>query len=32
MIAKSREKFTKFVANDIARWRRVAGDANIKPE
>lgn len=28
----SREEFTKFVANEIARWRQVARDANIKPE
>lgn len=32
MIAMSREAFTKFAANDIARGRQVARDANIKPE
>jgi tripartite-type tricarboxylate transporter receptor subunit TctC len=28
----SREQFTRFVANEIQRWRKVALDANIKPE
>lgn len=28
----SREQFTKFVNNEIVRWRKVAQDANIKPE
>ncbi len=28
----SREQFTRFVANEIQRWRQVALDANIKPE
>jgi len=28
----SREQFTKFVASEITRWRKVAQDANIKPE
>ncbi len=28
----SREEFTRFVANEIQRWRKVAQDANIKPE
>lgn len=28
----SREQFTKFVANEIVRWRKVAQDSGIKPE
>ncbi len=28
----SREQFTRFVANEIQRWRKVAMEANIKPE
>ena len=28
----SREQFTKFVNNEIVRWRKVAQDSNIKPE
>ncbi len=28
----SREQFTQFVANEITRWRKVALEANIKPE
>ena len=28
----SREQFTKFVTNEIVRWRKVAQDSNIKPE
>ncbi len=28
----SREQFTKFVANEITRWRKVAQDSGIKPE
>lgn len=28
----SREQLTKFVANEISRWRKVALEANIKPE
>lgn len=28
----TREQFTRFVANEIQRWRKVALDANIKPE
>jgi tripartite-type tricarboxylate transporter receptor subunit TctC len=28
----SREQFTKFVANEIVRWRIVAQDSGIKPE
>jgi len=28
----SRDQFTKFVANEIVRWRKVAQDSNIKPE
>ena len=28
----TREQFTKFIANEITRWRKVALDANIKPE
>jgi len=28
----TREQFTKFVSNEITRWRKVARDANIKPE
>ena len=28
----SREQFTRFVANEITRWRKVALEANIKPE
>jgi tripartite-type tricarboxylate transporter receptor subunit TctC len=28
----SREQFTTFIAGDIARWRKVARDANIKPD
>ncbi|MGE5523574.1 MAG: Bug family tripartite tricarboxylate transporter substrate binding protein [Rhodospirillaceae bacterium] len=30
--AMSREQFTKFVSNEITRWRKVAQEANIKPE
>ena len=28
----SREQFTKFVNNEIVRWRKVAQDSSIKPE
>jgi tripartite-type tricarboxylate transporter receptor subunit TctC len=28
----SREQFTRFVGNEIQRWRKVAVEANIKPE
>ena len=28
----SREQFTKFVANEIVRWRKVAQDSGIKPD
>jgi tripartite-type tricarboxylate transporter receptor subunit TctC len=28
----TREQFTKFVTNEITRWRQAARDANIKPE
>jgi len=28
----SREQFTKFIANEITRWRKVAQDSGIKPE
>jgi len=28
----SRDQLTRFVANEIARWRKVALEANIKPE
>ncbi|MEQ1774274.1 MAG: tripartite tricarboxylate transporter substrate binding protein [Burkholderiales bacterium] len=28
----SREQLTKFVSNEITRWRQVARDANIQPE
>ncbi|HWI12725.1 MAG TPA: tripartite tricarboxylate transporter substrate binding protein [Burkholderiales bacterium] len=28
----SREPFTKFVSNEITRWRKVAQESNIKPE
>ena len=28
----TREQFTRFVANEIQRWRKVALEANIKPE
>ena len=28
----SREQFTKFVANEIQRWRKVAVDSGIKPD
>jgi tripartite-type tricarboxylate transporter receptor subunit TctC len=28
----SREEFTKFIANEIQRWRKVALEANIQPE
>jgi tripartite-type tricarboxylate transporter receptor subunit TctC len=28
----TREQFTGFVANEITRWRKVAQEANIKPE
>ena len=27
-----REPFARFIANEIQRWRKVALDANIKPE
>jgi hypothetical protein len=27
-----REQFTKFINNEIVRWRKVAQDSNIKPE
>jgi tripartite-type tricarboxylate transporter receptor subunit TctC len=30
--AMSREQFTKFVSNEITRWRKVAQESNIKPE
>ena len=30
--AMTREQFTRFIANEITRWRKVAQDANIKPE
>ena len=30
--AMSRDQFTKFVANEIARWRKVAREANVRPE
>ena len=30
--AMTREEFTKFVANEITRWRQAARDANIKAE
>jgi tripartite-type tricarboxylate transporter receptor subunit TctC len=30
--AMSREELTRFVANEIARWRKVALDAKIQPE
>jgi tripartite-type tricarboxylate transporter receptor subunit TctC len=28
----TREQFTRFVANEITRWRKVAREANIQPE
>jgi tripartite-type tricarboxylate transporter receptor subunit TctC len=28
----SRDQFTKFVSNEITRWRKVAQESNIKPE
>ena len=28
----TREQFTRFVANEITRWRKVAQEANIQPE
>ncbi len=28
----TREQFTRFIVNEITRWRKVAQDANIKPE
>ena len=28
----SREQFSKFIANEITRWRKVAQDSGIKPE
>jgi hypothetical protein len=28
----TREEFTRFVANEITRWRQAARDANIKAE
>ena len=28
----TREQFTRFVSNEITRWRKVAHEANIKPE
>lgn len=28
----SREQFTKFIVNEIVRWRKVAQDSGIKPE
>ena len=28
----TREQFTRFIANEITRWRKVALEANIKPE
>ena len=28
----AREQFTRFVANEITRWRKVAQEANIQPE
>jgi tripartite-type tricarboxylate transporter receptor subunit TctC len=30
--AMSREEFTKFIASEILRWRKVALEANIQPE
>ncbi|HEY9445857.1 MAG TPA: tripartite tricarboxylate transporter substrate binding protein, partial [Burkholderiales bacterium] len=30
--AMTREQFTRFVSNEITRWRKVAHEANIKPE
>jgi tripartite-type tricarboxylate transporter receptor subunit TctC len=31
-VAMTREQFSKFVADEITRWRQAARDAGIKPE